>query len=73
MLLFKQQSAERIKGYQAEIAHIKSLLPYNQMTMEDFFEAHPEHAITPEKPSLWPHGPEDQLDHKPEENKPAAH
>lgn len=33
------------------------------MTMEDFYDAHPECAINnPDKPSIWPHTPEFQPD-----------
>lgn len=35
-------SKEKIAGYEKEIAHLKSLLPYDQMTMEDFRDAFPD-------------------------------
>lgn len=39
---FVKQSSARIAGYEAEVARLKSLLPYEQMTMEDFKDAHPD-------------------------------
>jgi F-type H+-transporting ATPase subunit d len=39
---FVKQSNDRIAGYEAEVARLKSLLPYEQMTMEDFKDAHPD-------------------------------
>lgn len=71
---FKQSSVSRIESYKAEIEHIKSLLPYNQMTLEDFADAHPEQALNPlKKPTFWPHNPEEQLDYKPEETQSSHH
>jgi F-type H+-transporting ATPase subunit d len=39
---FKKASNERIAQYEKSIAHLKSLLPYDQMTMEDYRDAFPE-------------------------------
>lgn len=40
------------------------MLPYDQMTMEDFKDALPELAVDPiNKPTFWPHTPEEQLGH----------
>lgn len=34
------------------------------MTMEDYKDAFPDKAVDPiNKPTFWPHGPEDQLDY----------
>lgn len=34
------------------------------MTMEDFYDAHPDLALDPiKKPTFWPHTPEEQLDY----------
>jgi len=66
---FKQESSQRIDGYKKEIDHLRSLLPYEQMTMEDYHDAHPESALTPlTKPTFWPHTPEEQLDYKPSDH-----
>lgn len=53
---FKKESEERIVQHKAEVERIKGLLPYGQMTMEDFKDAHPELALDPlNKPTFWPH------------------
>lgn len=70
---FKKESNARIADHQKEVERVNSLLPYDQMTMEDFRDAHPELALDPiNKPTFWPHFPEDQLDYveeKPEQKK----
>lgn len=64
---FKQASKARIVGHQEAIEHLKSLLPFDQMTMEDYRDAYPELALDSiNRPTFWPHTPEEQLDHKPE-------
>lgn len=39
---FTKESLERISKHQASIKHLESLLPYDQMTMEDYRDAFPE-------------------------------
>lgn len=53
--------------FKSEIAVINAMLPYSEMTIEEFLEAHPEQSFNPEKPSFWPHGPEDFPDHEGDE------
>lgn len=37
--------------------------PYDEMTMEDFYDYFPENALKPlERPTFWPHNEEEQLD-----------
>ncbi|XP_058833588.1 ATP synthase subunit d, mitochondrial-like [Topomyia yanbarensis] len=58
---FIKDSESRIAEYQAQIATTKSLLPFDQMTMEDFRDAYPDQALDPiNRPTYWPHTPEDQ-------------
>lgn len=58
---FKKESDARIASNQSEVERIKSLLPYAEMTMEDFRDAHPELALDPiNKPTFWPHHPDIQ-------------
>ncbi|XP_059612791.1 ATP synthase subunit d, mitochondrial [Phlebotomus argentipes] len=65
---FKQESEARIANYQKEIARLKSLLPFDQMTLEDFRESYPDVAIDPlNKPTFWPHNPEEQFGYKPKD------
>ncbi|KAH8312201.1 hypothetical protein KR044_009790 [Drosophila immigrans] len=65
---YKRGSEERIKNYTKEIGHLKSLLPYDQMTMEDYRDAFPEAALDPiNRPTFWPHTPEEQVGYKSKE------
>lgn len=58
--------------YKKELAHIASLLSYDQMTLEDYKDAYPDEALDPlNKPTYWPHTPEEQLDYKEQEPTPA--
>lgn len=68
---FINRSNERITTATKEIEKIKSLLPFSEMTMEDFFDAYPEQAINSEKPSIWPHIPEVQPEN--EKGRPEHH
>lgn len=58
---FKAQSNGRIAKFEKEIAHLNALLPFNQMTMEDFADAFPDQALDPlNKPTFWPHDAAEQ-------------
>jgi F-type H+-transporting ATPase subunit d len=58
---FKKESSARIAQAEKDIAHLKSLIPFGQMTMEDFAEAYPDQALDPiNKPTFWPHDAEEQ-------------
>lgn len=71
---FKVESNARIEEYKKQLAHIASLIPYDQMTMEDFRDAHPEEAVDSlNKPTFWPHNPEEQLGHVSNEPAPEKH
>lgn len=59
---FKKSSEARISQLQKESDHLKSLLPFDQMTMEDYRESFPDLALDPvNRPSFWPHTPEEQV------------
>ncbi|XP_015595318.1 ATP synthase subunit d, mitochondrial [Cephus cinctus] len=59
---FVQESNQRIEEYNTQISHLKSLIPFGQMTMEDFKDAYPEQALDPiNNPTFWPHDPDSQL------------
>lgn len=63
---FVSASKARIAETEKSIAHLKAMLPYNQMTMEDYRDAFPEEALDPiNRPTFWPHTPEDQLENNP--------
>ncbi|CAG9088732.1 hypothetical protein JYU34_020973 [Plutella xylostella] len=72
---FIAESNNHIANYEKEIAVTKALLPYDQMTMEDFRDAYPEEALDPlNKPTFWPHDAEEQLDYvDPEKSHAPAH
>lgn len=58
---FVSDSNARIEGHKQELAHLASLLPFSQMTMEDYRDAYPDMALDPiNKPTFWPHTPEEQ-------------
>jgi F-type H+-transporting ATPase subunit d len=57
---FKNASSGRIAAFEKEISHLNSLLPYAQMTMEDFADAFPDQAIDQNKPTFWPHDAAEQ-------------
>lgn len=116
---FKAASNNRISEHQKSMAHLQSLLPYDQMTMEDYRDAFPEvsllfnfewsmrnlfiwdlfrslkksweieqnrccitnqtfttfqDALDPiNKPTFWPHTPEEQVGYKPKDQPVADH
>jgi len=57
---FINESNQRIATASKEIDRVKSLLPFTEMTMEDFRDSYPDIAINPDKPTIWPHTPEVQ-------------
>ncbi|KAJ8979850.1 hypothetical protein NQ317_006314 [Molorchus minor] len=71
---FKSESNSRIAEYKKQLAHIASLIPYDQMTMEDYRDAYPEDALDPiNRPTFWPHTPEEQLDYVDKDAAKPAH
>lgn len=51
--------------YENEINRLKKLVPYDQMTLEEYRDAYPDKALDPiNRPTFWPHLPEDQLGYK---------
>ncbi|KAH8233491.1 hypothetical protein KR026_008940 [Drosophila bipectinata] len=58
---YKAKSNERIEELQQELECMKAMKPYDQMTMEEFCYARPH--LAPDfinKPTFWPHTPEEQ-------------
>ncbi|KAG6459595.1 ATP synthase subunit d, mitochondrial [Manduca sexta] len=72
---FIKDSNANIASYQKQIEETKALLPYDQMTMEDFRDAHPDLALDPiNRPTFWPHTPDEQLGYvDPDAPPPQAH
>nr|XP_033335762.1 ATP synthase subunit d, mitochondrial-like [Megalopta genalis] len=46
---------EAIVELEKEITKINGMLPFEEMTMEDFTILYPEQSINPDKPTMWPH------------------
>lgn len=70
---FKAASKARIAENQAAIEHLKGLLPFDQMTMEDYREAYPDLALdTENRPTFWPHTAEEQPEYVPPGGAPPA-
>lgn len=62
---FVSESKARIGGFQKDVSHLQSLLPYDQMTMEDYRDSFPEEALDPiNKPTYWPHTADEQEGYK---------
>ncbi|XP_029174081.1 ATP synthase subunit d, mitochondrial [Nylanderia fulva] len=68
---FIKDSNERIATASKEVERVKSLLPFSEMTMEDFRDFCPEQALNPDKPTIWPHTPEVQPEN--EQGRPSHH
>lgn len=63
---FVKESKENINMANKEIAKIKSMLPFSEMTMEDFRDLYPDNAIDAiNRPTAWPHTPEVQPENDP--------
>ncbi|XP_016927981.2 axoneme-associated protein mst101(2) [Drosophila suzukii] len=59
---YKAESNERIKKLTENLECLKAMQPYEQMTMEEFCFARPH--LAPDfinKPTFWPHTPEEQI------------
>ncbi|KAI4499558.1 hypothetical protein M0802_005454 [Mischocyttarus mexicanus] len=55
---FRKECEKNIEKFTTTIASLKAIMPYEDMTMEEFFENHPECACaTVYNPSIWPHTP----------------
>ncbi|XP_076331926.1 ATP synthase subunit d, mitochondrial-like [Tachypleus tridentatus] len=59
--VFKKESSNRIEEYNNQLAWFKKLIPFDQMTMEDFRDYFPDIAVDPlNRPTFWPHDPEEE-------------
>ncbi|XP_038632289.1 ATP synthase subunit d, mitochondrial [Scyliorhinus canicula] len=54
-------SKERISKYEKELAKFKSMVPFDQMTIEDLNDVFPETKLDKEKYPFWPHKPISEL------------
>jgi len=61
---FIKGSNERIANFTKEIERLNAMLPFSEMTIEDFQKEYPD-VFNPEKPTIWPHIPEVQPENDP--------
>ncbi|KAF5273228.1 hypothetical protein FQA39_LY07559 [Lamprigera yunnana] len=52
---YKEESNIRIEEHKKQLAYLASLIPFDQMTMENFKDSFPEFALDQNKPTFWPH------------------
>ncbi|XP_061472106.1 ATP synthase subunit d, mitochondrial [Rhineura floridana] len=52
-----QASKERVVEYEKELQKLKNMIPFDQMTIDDYYEAFPECRPDKEKYPYWPHRP----------------
>ncbi|KAL2724496.1 hypothetical protein V1478_009009 [Vespula squamosa] len=56
---YRKKSEREIEDINTAISSLKAIMPYAEMTMEEFVEYHPEcNCGTVNNPSIWPHTPE---------------
>ncbi|XP_067913930.1 ATP synthase subunit d, mitochondrial [Heterodontus francisci] len=58
---YAQASKERISKCEKELAKFKSMVPFDQMTLEDLNDAFPETKLDTVKYPFWPHKPISEL------------
>lgn len=64
------ESTKNIESLKKRHEFLNSMIPFDEMTMEDFRIMYPEIAIDPIKnPTFWPHNSEEQIGYVPEEDK----
>ncbi|NXS95672.1 ATP5H synthase, partial [Jacana jacana] len=54
---YVQASKARITQYEQQLQKFKSMIPFEQMTLEDLHDAFPETKLDKEKYPFWPHRP----------------
>nr|XP_020661973.1 ATP synthase subunit d, mitochondrial [Pogona vitticeps]XP_020661974.1 ATP synthase subunit d, mitochondrial [Pogona vitticeps]XP_020661975.1 ATP synthase subunit d, mitochondrial [Pogona vitticeps] len=52
---FIQASKERVVKYEKELQKYKNMVPFENMTLEEYYEAFPETKMDKEKYPYWPH------------------
>ncbi|CAK9796762.1 ATP synthase subunit d, mitochondrial [Anthophora plagiata] len=59
---FIQDVNVSIDAAEAELNKLKAMIPYEEMTMDDFMDAHPTVFMRTDKVTTWPHTEESQED-----------
>ncbi|MCL4120483.1 UNVERIFIED_CONTAM: hypothetical protein GTU68_065657 [Idotea baltica] len=57
---FIVKSEETIAERKAELSKWEAMIPFTEMTLEEYAEAFPDQAINLDKPTMYPHTPESQ-------------
>ncbi|KAG0417274.1 hypothetical protein HPB47_005739 [Ixodes persulcatus] len=52
---FIRESKERIEEYKQQLLKFQAMIPAVHMTLEDYADCFPEHALNVDKPTYWPH------------------
>lgn len=59
---FIEASKLRISDYESQLASLQAMIPFDQMTMEDFIDAFPNEAPDfHNRPTFWPHDLAEQV------------
>ncbi|XP_017281084.1 ATP synthase subunit d, mitochondrial [Kryptolebias marmoratus] len=56
-MAYIEESKVRIAEYEKELLKFKNMVPFDQMTLEDYYEAFPETKLDKVKYPYWPHKP----------------
>ena len=68
MQQFITTTNQQIDELKAKIAAVNALMPFSEMTMEDVYDLYPDQCLDPiNRPTVWPHHPDDQHDDPPAE------
>ncbi|XP_030317461.1 ATP synthase subunit d, mitochondrial [Calypte anna] len=54
---YVQASQARVAQYEQQLQKFKNMIPFDQMTLEDYHDAFPETRLDKEKYPYWPHKP----------------
>ncbi|NWR78861.1 ATP5H synthase, partial [Centropus unirufus] len=54
---YVEASKARIAHYEQQLQKLRNMIPFEQMTLEDLYEAFPETKLDKEKYPYWPHKP----------------
>lgn len=58
---FVSESKLRIQEYEKQLEKVKNMIPFDQMTIEEYNEAFPETKLDKNKYPYWPHQPIENL------------
>ncbi|CAK9834464.1 ATP synthase subunit d, mitochondrial [Anthophora retusa] len=59
---FIQEANQIIGNAETELSKLRAMIPYEEMTMDDFMDAHPTVFLRTDKVTTWPHTEDSQED-----------